>query len=208
MKNKEKNLSCKCDLLLFITFASAQTNQSLCCPHETTLRHWLSKLGPKKILIRLRECAGDLNFHSAHMPEGSSQLSWLVFISFYGLCYNDTLLNQMSVRIETTTNASARLVSYNLSPSEVLLHQTLVFFCPQAPVNSPRFSSKCSFYFSFSFGSMVLLWYLWESNSGAADAGGRIITKTRLFKYTENFTTKNENFQIKILIFFIFLLKT
>ena len=25
----------------------------------------------------------------------------------------------------------------------------------------------------------------------------RIITKTRLFKYTENFTTKNENFQIK-----------
>ena len=41
------------------------------------------------------------------------------------------------------------------------------------------------------------------------------ITKTRLFKYIENFTTKkkkkkkkNENFQIKILIFFIFLLKT
>ena len=34
------------------------------------------------------------------------------------------------------------------------------------------------------------------------------ITKTRLFKYIENFTTqKNENFQIKILIFFMFLLK-
>ena len=33
------------------------------------------------------------------------------------------------------------------------------------------------------------------------------ITKTRLFKYVENFTRK-ENFQIKILIFFIFLLKT
>ena len=34
------------------------------------------------------------------------------------------------------------------------------------------------------------------------------ITKTRLFKYTENFTTKrNESFQIKILIFFIFLIK-
>ena len=33
----------------------------------------------------------------------------------------------------------------------------------------------------------------------------KIITKTSLFKYTENFTTKkkkNENFQIKILIFF------
>ena len=28
------------------------------------------------------------------------------------------------------------------------------------------------------------------------------ITKTCLFKYTENFTTKNELFQIKILIFF------
>ena len=34
------------------------------------------------------------------------------------------------------------------------------------------------------------------------------IMKTRLFKYIENFTTKNENFQIKILIFFKFLLKT
>ena len=34
------------------------------------------------------------------------------------------------------------------------------------------------------------------------------ITKTRLFKYTENFTTKNENFQIKILIYFAILLKT
>ena len=34
------------------------------------------------------------------------------------------------------------------------------------------------------------------------------ITKTNLFKYTENFTTKkNENFQIKNLIFFLFLLK-
>ena len=34
------------------------------------------------------------------------------------------------------------------------------------------------------------------------------MTKIRLFKYTENFTTKKGNFQIKILIFFIFLLKT
>ena len=34
------------------------------------------------------------------------------------------------------------------------------------------------------------------------------ITKTILFKYTENFTTKNANFQINILIFLMFLLKT
>ena len=35
------------------------------------------------------------------------------------------------------------------------------------------------------------------------------ITKTRLFKYIENFTPKTENFQIKkTLIFFIFLLKS
>ena len=34
------------------------------------------------------------------------------------------------------------------------------------------------------------------------------ITKTRLFKYIENFITKkNENFQVKIRRFFIFLLK-
>ena len=32
------------------------------------------------------------------------------------------------------------------------------------------------------------------------------ITKTRLFKYIENFTTKKiENFQIKILIFFFYI---
>ena len=36
---------------------------------------------------------------------------------------------------------------------------------------------------------------------------GFIITKTRLFKYIENFTSKTENFQIKKIIFFIFLLK-
>ena len=34
-----------------------------------------------------------------------------------------------------------------------------------------------------------------------------IITKTSLFKYTENYNQKIENFQIKILIFFLFLLK-
>ena len=34
------------------------------------------------------------------------------------------------------------------------------------------------------------------------------ITKTRLFKYIENFKPQKENFQIKILIFVIFLLKT
>ena len=33
------------------------------------------------------------------------------------------------------------------------------------------------------------------------------ITETRLFKYTENFPTKNEKFQMKILIFSLFLLK-
>ena len=40
-------------------------------------------------------------------------------------------------------------------------------------------------------------------------AHARIITKTRRFKYIENFTIKKGIFfQIKILIFFIFLLKT
>ena len=34
------------------------------------------------------------------------------------------------------------------------------------------------------------------------------ITKTRLFKYIENFASKNKNFRLKNLIFFIFLLKS
>ena len=35
---------------------SAQSDQNLRCPHEETLHHWLSKIRPRKILIRLCEC--------------------------------------------------------------------------------------------------------------------------------------------------------
>ena len=38
-------------------YACAQSDQSLCCPHEETLHPWRSKLCPVKILIRLRERA-------------------------------------------------------------------------------------------------------------------------------------------------------
>ena len=37
---------------------SAQSDQSLRCPHEDTLHPCLSKMWPVKILIRLRECPG------------------------------------------------------------------------------------------------------------------------------------------------------
>ena len=40
------------------TCASAQSYQTLRCPHEETLHPWLSKMHAVKILIRLRECAG------------------------------------------------------------------------------------------------------------------------------------------------------
>ena len=35
---------------------SAQSDQSLRCPHEQTLQPWLSQMRPVKILIRLCEC--------------------------------------------------------------------------------------------------------------------------------------------------------
>ena len=38
--------------------ASAQSYQNLPCPHEETLRPWLSKMCPVRILISLRKCAG------------------------------------------------------------------------------------------------------------------------------------------------------
>ena len=38
--------------------ACAQSDQSICYPHEETLHACLSKMRPVKILIRLRECAG------------------------------------------------------------------------------------------------------------------------------------------------------
>ena len=51
-----------------------------------------------------------------------------------------------------------------------------------------------------------------EAISESPDQAERMsghITKTRLFKYIENFTTKNWKIvQAKILIFFMFLLKT
>ena len=37
--------------------AHLQSDQSLRCPHEETLYHWLSETRTVKILIRLRECA-------------------------------------------------------------------------------------------------------------------------------------------------------
>ena len=56
---------------------------------------------------------------------------------------------------------------------------------------SSPFWKKCLLY-ALKWGSSFLLEY---------------ITKTRLFKYIENFITKTEKFQIKILIFFIVVLK-
>ena len=43
---------------------------------------------------------------------------------------------------------------------------------------------------------------------GTAVTEKKIITKTSLYKYIENFTTKTDSFQIKIVVVFIFLLKT
>ena len=51
--------------------ASAQSDQSLYCPHEETLHPWLSKMRPLKILIRLCECA---NWSEASL--GAHVLLW------------------------------------------------------------------------------------------------------------------------------------
>ena len=47
----------------------------------------------------------------------------------------------------------------------------------------------------------TLKYHCWHANC-SQNCSKHIITKTRLFKYIENFTTKNWNFQIKRLIFF------
>ena len=41
------------------------------CPHEKSLHTWLPKMRSVKILIRLRECAGDLVLRNAHMSKGT-----------------------------------------------------------------------------------------------------------------------------------------
>ena len=50
--------------------------------------------------------------------------------------------------------------------------------------------------------SMDIVVYVYQQGMSRWDRMMLIITKTRLYKYTENFTTKKVNFQIKILIFF------
>ena len=47
-----------------------------------------------------------------------------------------------------------------------------------------------------------------EKNNRRHGKGAIIITKTRLFKYTDFFSLKNDNFQIKDSDIFIFLLRT
>ena len=42
---------------LISAWASAQSDQNLCCPHEENLHPLLSKMRPAKIQIRLRNCA-------------------------------------------------------------------------------------------------------------------------------------------------------
>ena len=58
----------------------------------------------------------------------------------------------------------------------------------------------------FEWNVILLFWSTTGPNTSYQISGH--ITKTRLFIYTENVTTKKLCFQIKILIFFIFMLKT
>ena len=54
-----------------------------------------------------------------------------------------------------------------------------------------------------------VLLFVWSKNADEANISSKLITKTRLFKYIDTFTSKNWKFSdTKILIFFICLLKT
>ena len=52
------------------------------------------------------------------------------------------------------------------------------------------------------------MYHMEEKNNRRHGKGAIIITKTRLFKYTDFFSLKNDNFQIKDSDIFIFLLRT
>ena len=52
--------------------AHPRSLMTLRCSHEEILYPMLSKLRPVKILIRLRECAADLNLRWAQIFEGTS----------------------------------------------------------------------------------------------------------------------------------------
>ena len=64
--------------------AFSQYDHNLRCPYEETLRPWLSKMRPLKILIRLRECAGWSESSWAHMYEGTFSDDMAHFFTFSG----------------------------------------------------------------------------------------------------------------------------
>ena len=69
-----------------------------------------------------------------------------------------------------------------------------------------KITSRC--YFHFLITSHVNIYFRRRRLQNNSLETITTITKTRLFKYIENFTTKNWKFSDKNLIFFIFLLKT
>ena len=73
--------------------ASAQSDQSCHCQHKETLHHWLSKMRPAKILIRLRECA-DRSESSPGAHIRMYVFLWRSFIlnDFYTVIYTSWVL--------------------------------------------------------------------------------------------------------------------
>ena len=99
-------------------FVSAQSCQSLRCLHGETLHHWPSKMHPRKIMIRLRECTGwSESSHCAHIQDTFSDIA-SHFISNELFIQSSLLSLKIIVKIQwfTSLAESGRKKKKNISP--------------------------------------------------------------------------------------------
>ena len=117
--------------------ASAQSDQSLRCPHVETLHPWLSKMHPVKILIRLRNAKADVKLRWAHVSE--DKFSDVVVCSIKSFIIG-TMANIVNTRVLKKVlslgsdyfSATFYQTNFNYKPSKYspLLKHIFVTFLP------------------------------------------------------------------------------
>ena len=93
---------------LKLASATAQSIQSLPCPHKEILHPWLSNMRPVKILIRLHHAQADLNLFWAHMSAGVfSDVATQMPFAMYCVVQSEILANaklaQQTYNVATTS---------------------------------------------------------------------------------------------------------
>ena len=91
------------------------------CPHEETFHHWLSKLRPEKIPMRLRKCAvSSESSLGAHVRRFVFDVAAILMCNAreVSLCHMQTTNAQMSLGIQTRAFSFRRSVQSTIPGNE------------------------------------------------------------------------------------------